>query len=630
MWTLAQAAALYALDHWSEGYFRLDDRGHLRARPRPDAEGPGIDLYQVALRCRDQGLDWPVLLRFVDILDHRLERLCAAFDAARARHGYAGDYRPLYPVKVNQQGAVVRRLLAAGGRRLGLEAGSKPELLAVLGLLPPGGLLVCNGYKDRDYLRHALAGQRTGLQVYIVIEKLSELPLVLELAEEMAVTPRLGVRIRLSSVGAGKWQNSGGEKAKFGLDAAQVLTLVERLGQAGHLDWLRLVHAHLGSQVPNLRDIERAASELARCLVDLQRRGVALEAVDAGGGLGVDYEGTASRSHCSINYGMADYADTLVRILGDAVRAAGLPPPTLLTESGRALTAHHAVLVTNVIDREAAPGTGTVPPVRDDEPEPVRQLGGLVQRLSARNVMEIWHEGEHWLAVARDAFLAGRLDLAQRARAEALYFALCHQARPLLRGGDPEQRRVRDELNEKLADKYFLNFSLFQSLPDVWAIDQIFPVMPLHRLEDPPTRRALLQDLTCDSDGRIGRYVGADGVASTLPVHPWRPGETYLMGIFLVGAYQETLGDMHNLFGDTHVVDVALAPDGGFQLETPERGDRVDELLAYVHLDTASLVAGFRARLGGLEAAEAERLLARYRRGLRGYSYLSDGPRAPA
>lgn len=626
MWSLEHTRNTYSLDHWGGGYFDVNERGHLLARPRRDRSSPGVDLYELAAACRARGLTLPVLVRFTDILRDRVDTLCDAFAAARAADDYRGRYTAVYPIKVNQQERVVAEILGHGDSRVGLEAGSKPELMAVLALSRPGGTIICNGYKDREYIRLALIGQRLGHRVFIVVEKLSELDLVIQESGTLDVKPLLGLRVRLASLGAGKWQNTGGDKAKFGLNATQVLTLVERLRGAGLLDCLQLLHCHLGSQIANIRDIQRGMREVGRYYAELHALGVPLANVDVGGGLGVDYEGTHSRSFCSTNYSVQEYANNVVHALWDICTEHDLPHPDIITESGRAMTAHHALLITNVIDSEAAPGTGEPAPPSEDEPLIIQDLWQVLADLEGRSVLEAYHDAVHWLGEAQSMYLHGVIDLAQRARVESLYATICQRVRAMLNSNRPAHREVLDELNEKLADKYFINLSVFQSMPDVWAIDQIFPIVPLHRLDQAPSRRAVLQDLTCDSDGRIDQYVDNDGVESTLPVHPYRPGDEYLLGIFLVGAYQEILGDMHNLFGDTDAVNVTLTADGGYELSQPERGDTIDELLRYVHFDTEALRAAYHRKIaaGALSDQERAFFTAELEEGLTGYTYLED------
>ena len=626
MWNTDQARTTYCLEHWGGGYFDVNDRGHLIARPGRRPDSPVVDLYALARECRDQGLTLPVLVRFTDILHDRVDTLTDAFARARETVGYQGRYTAVYPIKVNQQQSVVAEILGHGGDRVGLEAGSKPELMAVLALSRPGGTIICNGYKDREYIRLALIGKRLGHRVFIVVEKLSELDLVIQESRALGIEPLLGLRVRLASIGAGKWQNTGGEKAKFGLNAAQTLSLVERLRAAGLLECLQLLHCHLGSQIANIRDIQRGMREVARYYAELVSLGVPLNNVDVGGGLGIDYEGTRSRSFCSINYTVQEYANNVVHGLWELCSELGLPHPDIITESGRAMTAHHAMLITNVIDNEEAPGTGAITAPDENEPRIILDLWAVLEGLDARSAVEGYHDAVHWLAEAQSMYLHNVITLEQRARAESLYSAICQRVRTLMNSGRTAHREILDELNEKLADKYFINLSVFQSMPDVWAIDQIFPIVPLHRLDTEPTRRAVLQDLTCDSDGRIDQYVDADGIESTLPVHSYRPGDEYLLGIFLVGAYQEILGDMHNLFGDTDAVNVTLQPDGTHKLSQHERGDTIDELLRYVHFDTDALKRAYHAKLDAAALSDKEREFYRaaLEDGLTGYTYLED------
>ncbi|MFA7098203.1 MAG: biosynthetic arginine decarboxylase, partial [Gammaproteobacteria bacterium] len=557
-WTIQEARETYNIAHWGNGYVDTNDRGHLVVRPDRRSDRPGIDLYELAEEIKGAGLTLPVLVRFTDILHDRIDTLCGAFARAMEVDDYRGRFTAVYPIKVNQQRRVVEEILAHGGARVGLEAGSKPELMAVLALADQrGGVVVCNGYKDREYIRLALIGLQLGHRVHIVVEKLSELELVIQEAQNLQVKPLLGVRVRLASIGAGKWQNTGGEKAKFGLSAAQVLRMVNRLTEVGMLDALQLLHFHLGSQIANIRDVQRGLREAARYYAELHRLGARIATVDVGGGLGVDYEGTRSRSFCSMNYSVQEYANNVVHVLWEICAAEGLPHPDIITESGRAMTAHHAVLITNVIDVEQVPGNG-IAPAGDDEPLIIQDLWQALASLSSRSALETYHDAVHWLSEAQAMYTHGVLTLEQRARIEHLYFAICREVRPLLQATTRAQREAVDELNEKLADKYFCNISVFQSIPDVWAIDQIFPIVPLHRLDERPDRRVVIQDLTCDSDGRIDHYVDREGVEATLPLHAIQPGKPYLLGIFMVGAYQEILGDMHNLFGDTDSVNVEL------------------------------------------------------------------------
>ena len=625
-WNLDMARATYNVRHWSNGYFDIADSGRLAAFPLRDAHSSGIDLHQLAHEVRAQGLNWPILVRFSDILHDRVDSLCDAFTQAMARHQFEGGYTAVYPIKVNQQHTVVEQIRRHGGQRVGLEAGSKPELLAVLGMAGAGSIIICNGYKDRKYIRLALIGQRMGHRVYIVIEKQSELALVLDEAAKLGIEPLLGVRVRLASIGAGKWQNSGGEKAKFGLTAQQVLETVEQLRRAGKLAALQLLHFHLGSQLANIRDIQKGMREAARYYAELRHLGADICCFDVGGGLGVDYEGSRSRSFCSMNYSMNEYAAKVVHALKEVCDAETLPHPMIISESGRALTAHHAVLITNVIDQDAVPHSDDLIGANHDEPQVIQDLWQLLQQVSSRSVIETYHDAVHWLGEAQEMYTHGLLDLAERARAEEIYFAVCQRVRSLLNPNSRAQRQLLDELNEKLAGKYFCNFSLFQSLPDVWGIGQVFPVMPLQRLDEAPTNRIVIEDLTCDSDGRIDQYVDHEGIEATLPLHPLNAGEPYLVGVFMVGAYQEILGDLHNLFGDTDSVDVALDGNGGYRLTRPERGDTVEELLRYVHFEPEALLSAYKEKLSTAPVSHEQRqsCLDELSKGLKGYTYLEE------
>ncbi len=624
-WDINQARQTYNVDHWGGGYFDISPQGHLTVSPRTGQNSAFIDVYQLAHEVREQGLAWPVLVRFSDILHDRVDTLCNAFNNTMQAEAYDGGYTAVYPIKVNQQRTVVEQICKHGGERIGLEAGSKPELMAVLGMSRPGGVIICNGYKDREYIRLALIGRRLGHQVYIVVEKLSELNLVLEESANLGIEPLLGIRVRLSSIGAGKWQNSGGEKAKFGLTVSQLLDAVERLRSENSLTCLQLVHFHLGSQLANIRDIQKGIREAARYYAELSRLGANIKVVDVGGGLGVDYEGARSRSFCSMNYSVQEYANNIVHTLREVCAEQGLPHPMIISESGRALTAHHAMLITNVIDIDTVPTGDHLAQPSENEPAVIQALWLLLQEIDQRAILEAYHDAVHWLGEAQEMYTHGVVALEQRGLAEELYFAICWKVRAQLNPSSRAQREALDELNEKLADKYFCNFSLFQSLPDVWAIDQIFPIMPLHRLAEAPQRRVVIEDLTCDSDGRIDQYVDSEGIESTLPLHELKKGEPYLIGMMLVGAYQEILGDMHNLFGDTDSVDVELT-ETGYQLVRAEHGDKVDELLRYVHFEPEELLAAYREKINaaGLSHADAKQYLQELADGLNGYTYLEE------
>ena len=627
-WSLDQARKTYSIPHWSEGYFDVDAAGRVVVSPK-GAHGPVIPLPEVVDAARAQGAKLPLLVRFPDILGDRLGKLQAAFAQARQDWDYAGGYTAVYPIKVNQHAGVAGTLASHHGEGFGLEAGSKPELMAVLALSRPGGLIVCNGYKDREYIRLALIGRKLGLQTYIVIEKPSELKLALEEAAALGVKPGLGVRMRLASLGAGKWQNSGGDKAKFGLDPRQLLTLWKELRDAGMGDCLELLHFHMGSQISNVRDIAAGMREATRYFVELSRQGAKISHVDVGGGLGIDYEGTRSRSYNSVNYGIHHYASSIVQPLAEACRAEGLPPPRIITECGRAMTAHHAVLVANVTEVERAP-EGRVPEPHDDESHPVRQLRELHGEMAGRPAVEVFHEAAQAHAEGLSLYALGQLDLVQRARIDDLFYAIAHAVKARLTYDEKSHRDLLDELNERLVDKYFVNFSVFESMPDVWAIDQVFPIVPIERLDEAPTRRGVIADMTCDSDGKIDTYVENEDLDSSLPLHELRPGESYRLGFFLVGAYQEILGDIHNLFGDTDAVEVRATAAGGYAITQQRRGDTTDVMLDYVGYKLDDLRRIYRARVGAIDIGptEAARLNAELEAGLNGYTYLSDQPAA--
>ncbi|GAA4495325.1 biosynthetic arginine decarboxylase [Pseudaeromonas paramecii] len=629
-WSASDALKVYNLPYWGGGFFHLDEQGQVVVAPdksRPDCR---IVLKDVIEQLRSQGYAAPVLLRFPDIIKSRVDALFGAFQQAIEAYGYEGQYQCVYPIKVNQQNQVLESITRAyqDKPRLGLEAGSKPELLAVLSHRHArGSVIVCNGYKDREYVRHALLGNMMGHKVYIVVEKTSELELVLSEAANLGVEPCIGVRARLASQGSGKWQASGGEKSKFGLSAAQILRMVERLRQEDKLGCLQLVHFHLGSQIANIRDIQGGIRECGRFYAELRRLGADIQVVDVGGGLGVDYEGSRSQSHCSANYSLREYANNVVWGIGDICREFELPHPTIISESGRALTAHHAVLVSNII------GTETVQQRELDPPEETAPL--LLQNMwrsweelndEDPGLLEIFHDSVSDLADVHAQYTMGFMNLSERAWAEELHINLCMRVKELLNPVNRQHRAMLDELNEKLADKCFVNFSLFQSLPDAWGIDQIFPVMPLTGLDRPPVRRGVVLDITCDSDGMIDHYVDGVGVETTLPMPEFGPDETCYMGFFLVGAYQEILGDLHNLFGDTHSADVCLDAEGKPVISHITKGDTVDNLLRYVNINPDRIRHNYRRLAADLSVDEQIRadLLADLEAGLQGYAYLED------
>ncbi|KPQ28712.1 MAG: arginine decarboxylase [Marinobacter excellens HL-55] len=636
---MAESAAspahkVYNIAHWSDGYITVNTQGEVEMCPDRGRTEARINLPSLTRSLANAGIALPVLIRFTDILHDRVNKLCNAFNKVTAEQGYQGRYTAVYPIKVNQQRRVVEELVsaepAASAGQVGLEAGSKPELMAVLALAhQPGSVIVCNGYKDREYIRLALIGQKLGHRVFIVVEKQSELPLILDEAKRLGVSPLIGVRARLATIGKGNWQNTGGEKSKFGLSASQVLDVIDTLKRANALDTLQLLHFHLGSQIANIRDIQTGLRECARFYSELHQLGAPIGTVDIGGGLGVDYEGTRSRSSCSMNYSVFEYAYNVVHVLQAECDRQGIPHPDLISESGRALTAHHSVLVTNVIDREAPDHREPVVPAKD-APAPLqdlwRDLESLQDDLSPRSLAEIYHDVLHAMADVHAQFAHGLLSLVERAQAETLYTCCCRLLKVQLDGANRAHREIIDELNEKLAEKLFVNFSLFQSLPDVWGIDQIFPVMPINGLNRPLNRRAVIQDITCDSDGRIDQYVDGQGIETTLPLPEEVSGEPLLMGFFMTGAYQEILGDMHNLFGDTHSVDVRLNAQGKYDIGTPITGDTVAKVLRYVNFEPDNLLEAYRAKFAAsdLDSETQVQLMEELRAGLEGYTYLEE------
>jgi arginine decarboxylase len=562
-----------------------------------------------------------VLVRFPDILRHRVNTLLNAFQKAMGKHHYKASYTCVYPIKVNQQCSVINAITDNNSGHVGLEAGSKAELLAVMGLCKPGSTIICNGYKDATYVRCALLGRQMGLNIILVLEKLSELELILRQSTELGIEPVLGLRVRLNSIGKGNWQNTGGHKAKFGLQADQVQQVLEILKRADKLHCLQLLHFHIGSQIPGLDHFRDALREGARYYAELHRLGAQIKTVDVGGGLGVDYDGTESENDCSISYNIEKYAMHVVKALWRICESEGLPQPNIITESGRALTAHHAMLLTNVVDVEATPtdvpdsnfetGNNSILELRKLHAE----AATLPPRATYQQAIAL-HER------AQQQFNQGVLELDERAHTEHLFFSLCHRLLSQIDKHHEDTQDLFKELNERLADKYFCNFSLFQSLPDSWALQQIFPIMPVHRLEQVPTRRVTIEDLTCDSDGRVDLYVDSLGIDTSLPLHSTRKGEDYVLGIFMLGAYQEILGDIHNLFGDTASVDVVMNDAGELDLTQISRGDRITDVLRYVNIDSEELLSRYAERLAASNNEQQEALLSELSAVMEQSSYL--------
>jgi len=601
---------------WGLGYFRINAEGHVTVHPDRDP-ARGIDLFRLALDLNAQGIGFPLLLRFSDILKARIGELQAAFHRAIEEHQYEGTYTTVYPIKVNQQRHVVEEIVEFGAEfGVGLECGSKPELQAVLGLSErTDHLIVCNGYKDEEFMRLALMGQRLGHQVFIVLEQLGELDEVLRVADQMGVEPTLGVRIKLATEGAGRWAKSGGDKSKFGLSAPQLIRLLGRLEALGKQDRLKLIHFHLGSQIPDIRFVKKGLEEIGRYYAEIRDMGFALTHVDVGGGLGVDYDGSKSTRPASVNYTLREYATDVVYLLGNTCRQLGIPMPHIISESGRALTAHHSLLLVNVTDVEALTEPKVPPVDRKKSHKVLKELKENLDGLTLAGVDEAFHDA---------LFASDAITLKELADIEEYYLATLNAIARLIGPDKASYPEIQSHLEATLVDRYFCNFSVFQSLPDNWAIDQLFPIMPIHRLTEEPTRRGTLQDITCDSDGVIDRFAGGRRGKPCLELHPFREGEPYILGMFLTGAYQEILGDLHNLFGDTNAVHIKLT-NGGYEVTDLVEGDTVTEVLNYVQFRSHDLMATFRRKVANtrdLSRTDANAFIADYLAGLEGYTYL--------
>jgi len=629
-WTIDAARDLYNIEGWGAGYFDINERGHVVVRPDRDRPDRALDLFDLARDLEEQGVALPVLLRFSDILQSRIESLSERFESAIKEFEYQGGYTSVYPIKVNQQRHVVEEIVQFGkAHGVGLECGSKPELQAVLSLSESTDhIIVCNGYKDEEFMRLALMGQKLGHQVFIVLEQLSELDVLLQAAEDLGVTPSAGVRIKLVAEGAGRWAQSGGEKSKFGLNAAQLMKLIERLRSLGRVDILKLIHFHIGSQVTDIRYIKSALQEVSRYYAEIRKAGVDITHVDVGGGLGVDYDGTGSTSNASVNYSLQEYANDVIYTIAEICRDQEIPMPHIISESGRALTAHHALLLLKVIDVESQ-AEPPLPEVTDDDHSLLHEMLADYQTITKkavrpRKVLEVYHDATFDKERAHQLFNSGVLSLRERAMAETIYFATVNRVARYVNGDRDKYSEIITDVDATLVDRYFCNFSLFQSLPDSWAIDQLFPIMPIHRLEEEPTRRGTLQDVTCDSDGKIDRFVGERAGRPSLELHDIRDDEDYMLGIFLTGAYQEILGDLHNLFGDTNAVHIRIA-ESGYEITDLVHGDTVTEVLNYVQFGASNLLATFRRKVGAaknISRQEANTFIAEYVAGLEGYTYL--------
>jgi len=627
-WTVRDSLELYNVGAWGAGFFGVNERGHVEVRPQGEP-GPAIDLLDLVGDLQRRGLRTPLLVRFSDILAARVKGLCVAFNRAIDDYGYKGGHHSVYPIKVNQQRHVVEEIVEYGAdQHVGLEAGSKPELLIALAILDtPGALIVCNGYKDRAYIETALLAQRLGRTPIIVVDRFRELDLIIKLSRELQVRPHIGVRARLTTKGAGKWVDSTGDRSKFGLTAVEIVDAVDLLRSEGMLDCLELLHFHIGSQITAIRAHKDALREAGRVFVGLHQMGATPHYVDVGGGLGVDYDGSQTNFHSSMNYSVQEYANDVVAAIQEACDKEQIPHPDIVTESGRAMTAHHSVLIFDVLGVHEMLSGKAPEPVADDDHKVIRDLAEIWSSVSHKNVREAYHDSLQLKEEATELFSLGYLDLRARARVERLFWDCCEKILRIVR----EMPYVPDELEpleRQLADTYYGNFSVFQSAPDHWAVKQLFPIMPLHRLDERPTRRAVFADLTCDSDGKIDKFIDQRDVKDVLELHALN-GQAYYIGVFLVGAYQEILGDMHNLFGDTDAVHVRLGADGRYEIEHVVEGDMVTEVLQYVQYDKGTLIEKVRRtievamRAGQISLEDSARLRRHYEQGLQEYTYLA-------
>jgi arginine decarboxylase len=629
-WSITDATELYEIARWGKGYFSIGPQGHVLVHPSKDP-AHAIDLKQLVDRLQVRGLGLPTLIRFRDILKHRIREIHDAFQSSITQHAYQGKYICVYPIKVNQQRQVVDEVFEFGKPYgFGLEAGSKPELLAVVALADNATPIVCNGFKDAEFIEMAMLAQKIGRNVIPVVEKYTELALILEYAEKVGVRPQIGMRVKLAARGGGRWQSSGGYRSKFGLTVTEILRGLEELKSRGMGDCLKLLHFHLGSQIPNIRIVKGALNEAARVYVELARNGAGLQYMDVGGGLGVDYDGSQTNFESSTNYTLQEYANDVVYHLQTVCDEAGVAHPTIISESGRAVVAYHSLLVFNVLGTSGFGDERTPDKATEDMEQPLIDLIETYRGVSTRNALESYHDAQQALDMAINLFSGGYLSLEQRSQAENLYWAICVKLQKLVQTMDDVPEDLQN-LDESMSDTYFCNFSLFQSIPDSWAIKQLFPVMPIHRLDQRPTQHAVIGDITCDSDGKIDQFIDRRDVKKTLPLHAFN-GEPYFLGVFLVGAYQEILGDLHNLYGDTHAVHVSLDESDNIVVDEVVKGDTVREVLDYVEFDVERLVNKFRAdieaavREGRINDGEMGAMLRFYEEGLQGYTYLEEPP----
>jgi arginine decarboxylase len=626
-WTIEDSEELYRINGWGDPYFSINAAGHVTVSPQGD-RGGSLDLYELVNALKQRNLNLPLLLRFSDILEDRIDRLNAAFSKAIARYSYPGVYRGVFPVKCNQQRHLVEALVNFGKpHQFGLEAGSKPELMIALATLKtPGAMLICNGYKDREYIEMAILAQQLGQIPVIVLEQIEEVPLVIEAGKALGIQPILGVRAKLSAKGIGRWGVSAGDRAKFGLTVPEIISTVEQLRAAKMLDSLQLLHYHIGSQISAISVIKDAIREASQIYVELVKLGADMKYLDVGGGLGVDYDGSKTNFYASKNYNVQNYANDVVAEVKEACLERGVTVPTLISESGRAIASHQSVLVFNALGTSDVP-TGVPEPLREGEHLIIRNLWETYSSITAENYQEAFHDATQFKEEAISLFGFGYVSLPERARAERLYWACCEKILEIAR----QQEYVPDDLEDLekiMASIYYINLSVFQSAPDSWAIDQLFPIMPIHRLDEEPTKRGTLADLTCDSDGKIDQFIDLRDVKHVLELHPLKPDEPYYLGMFLNGAYQEIMGNLHNLFGDTNAIHIHLTPKG-YQIEHVVKGDTMKEVLGYVQYDSEDLVESIRQQTEQalqekrITIQESQLLLQNYERSLSRYTYLT-------
>jgi arginine decarboxylase len=626
-WKIEDSEELYRIQGWGQPYFSISAAGHVTVSPKGD-RGGSLDLFELVNALKQRNLGLPLLIRFSDILEDRIERLNACFAKAIARYNYPGVYRGVFPVKCNQQRHLVEDLVRFGKPlQFGLEAGSKPELMIALAVLnTPGALLICNGYKDREYIETAMLAQRLGQTPIIVLEQIEEVDVVIEVNRQLGIKPIVGVRAKLSTQGMGRWGTSSGDRAKFGLTIPEIIEAVDKLRAANLLDSLQLLHFHIGSQISAINVIKDAIQEASRIYVELAMLGADMKYLDVGGGLGVDYDGSQTNFYASKNYNMQNYANDIVAELKDTCAERNIPVPTLISESGRAIASHQSVLIFDVLSTSEIPTEPPQPPQEGESPI-ITYMWETYQSINQENYQEFYHDATQFKEEAISRFNLGILSLTERAKAERLYWACCQKILGITR----QQEYVPDELEDLekiMASIYYVNLSVFQSAPDCWAIDQLFPIMPIHRLSEEPTRRGILADLTCDSDGKIDRFIDLRDVKSVLELHPFNPKEPYYLGMFLNGAYQEIMGNLHNLFGDTNAIHIQLTPKG-YQIQHVVKGDTMSEVVSYVQYDSEDMVENIRQRCeqaleeNRITLAESQRLLQTYEQSLRRYTYLS-------